>query len=354
MTAPGAPLVRAEFDATPGPARSPSRSPAAASATPTSATTTTACAPSSRCRSRSATRSPAASSPPAPAPSGWIGRAVIVPAVLPCGDCDLCRRGPGHRSAAARRCRATTSRAASPPTSSCPRAACARSTRRRLAAAGLDAGRGVRRRRRAHHALPGGPPRGRDPRRAWRSSSAPAASAATACRSPRRSARTVVAIDVDPAKLEAIAAHGAALTLDARTHDAQGAQGRGRRVRQGAGPPADRVVHLRVLGHAPPARLTAGPARPRRDAVGRRLHHGQGRGAAVEPDGLRRARDRQLGLPARVYPAALDLVLDGKVKLTPFVETHPLADINHVFDAVHHRAIRSARVLVPLKEILTA
>ncbi|HRZ58999.1 MAG TPA: 6-hydroxycyclohex-1-ene-1-carbonyl-CoA dehydrogenase, partial [Rubrivivax sp.] len=25
--------------------------------------------------------------------AGWIGRAVIVPAVLPCGECDLCRRG---------------------------------------------------------------------------------------------------------------------------------------------------------------------------------------------------------------------------------------------------------------------
>ena len=23
----------------------------------------------------------------------WLGRAVIVPAVLPCGECDLCRRG---------------------------------------------------------------------------------------------------------------------------------------------------------------------------------------------------------------------------------------------------------------------
>ena len=25
--------------------------------------------------------------------AGWIGKAVIVPAVLPCGECDLCRRG---------------------------------------------------------------------------------------------------------------------------------------------------------------------------------------------------------------------------------------------------------------------
>ena len=26
---------------------------------------------------------------------GWIGKAVIVPAVLPCGECDLCLRGLG-------------------------------------------------------------------------------------------------------------------------------------------------------------------------------------------------------------------------------------------------------------------
>ena len=24
---------------------------------------------------------------------GWLGKSVIVPAVLPCGECDLCKRG---------------------------------------------------------------------------------------------------------------------------------------------------------------------------------------------------------------------------------------------------------------------
>ena len=48
---------------------------------------------SARCRSRSATRSAAASSPPAHGAEGWIGKSVIVPAVLPCGECDLCKRG---------------------------------------------------------------------------------------------------------------------------------------------------------------------------------------------------------------------------------------------------------------------
>ena len=53
------------------------------------------------------------------------------------------------------------------------------------------------------------------------------------------------------------------------------------------------------------------------------------------------------GCPPESYPAALDLVLDGKVALAPFVETHPLAEINRVFDAVHHRTIRRRAVLVP-------
>ena len=33
--------------------------------------------------------------------------------------------------------------------------------------------------------------------------------------------------------------------------------------------------------------------------------------------------------------------------LAPFVETHPLSDVNRVFDAVHHRAIRKRAVMVP-------
>ena len=34
------------------------------------------------------------------------------------------------------------------------------------------------------------------------------------------------------------------------------------------------------------------------------------------------------GCPPELYPAALDLVLDGKVAIKPFVEAHPLDDIN--------------------------
>ncbi len=53
------------------------------------------------------------------------------------------------------------------------------------------------------------------------------------------------------------------------------------------------------------------------------------------------------GCPPELYPAALDLVLDGKVSLKPFVETQPLAEINHVFEAVHSRTIKRRAILVP-------
>ena len=47
------------------------------------------------------------------------------------------------------------------------------------------------------------------------------------------------------------------------------------------------------------------------------------------------------------YPAALDLVLSGKVKLGPFVKTFPLDQINEVFEMVHGRKIQQRPVMVP-------
>jgi 6-hydroxycyclohex-1-ene-1-carbonyl-CoA dehydrogenase len=47
------------------------------------------------------------------------------------------------------------------------------------------------------------------------------------------------------------------------------------------------------------------------------------------------------------YPAALDLVLSGKVKISPFVKTFPLDRINEVFEMVHHRQIRERPIMTP-------
>jgi len=53
------------------------------------------------------------------------------------------------------------------------------------------------------------------------------------------------------------------------------------------------------------------------------------------------------GCPPALYPPALELVLDGRVQVAPFIEKHPLAEINAVFDAVHRGAVTRRAVMVP-------
>jgi 6-hydroxycyclohex-1-ene-1-carbonyl-CoA dehydrogenase len=53
------------------------------------------------------------------------------------------------------------------------------------------------------------------------------------------------------------------------------------------------------------------------------------------------------GCPPELYPAALDLVLSGRIKLAPYVEKHPLKDINRIFEAVHHGELKRRAILVP-------
>jgi 6-hydroxycyclohex-1-ene-1-carbonyl-CoA dehydrogenase len=53
------------------------------------------------------------------------------------------------------------------------------------------------------------------------------------------------------------------------------------------------------------------------------------------------------GCPPELYPKALDLVLDGKIKVSPFVEKHPLNEINEVFEAVHSGMLKRRAVLAP-------
>ena len=145
-----------------------------------------------------------------------------------------------------------------------------------------------------------------------RSSSAWAASAASACRSPRRGGATVVAIDVDEERLATLARARRGLTLDARDARPQGAARRrsARSPRQhgtACAPHGD----LRDLGHGRRARrrpsACSAMARPRR----RRLHAGQGRGAPLEPDGVRRRAQGNWGCLPELYPAVVDLVLAG-------------------------------------------
>jgi 6-hydroxycyclohex-1-ene-1-carbonyl-CoA dehydrogenase len=276
---------------------------------------------------------------------GWIGRAVIVPAVIPCGDCEACRRGrpnicrnqqmPGNDIQGG-----FASHIVVPARGLCP------VDEARLARAGLSLAEVSV----VADALT-------TPYQAvLRTGVGPGALAIVVgaggvggycVQVANAFGATVVAIDVDADKLAAIGGHGAALTLDARAHDAKGLKAAINAFARAHGLPATEWTIFECSGTAA-GQLTAWGL----------LVHGATLAVVgftmdrieVRLSNLMAFDARALGnwgCPPELYPAALDLVLDGKVQVKPFVETHPLADINRVLAAVHHRDIKRRAVLVP-------
>ena len=157
----------------------------------------------------------------------------------------------------------------------------------------------------------------------------------------------VVAIDVDDRKLEAVKGFGAALTLNAKTHDQKALKGAIAAFAKAEGLRATEWIIFECSGTAPGQTTAYGL-----------LVHGATLcvvGFTMDKVEVRlsnlMAFDARAignwGCPPELYPGALDLVLDGKVQVKPFVEPLPLDDINRVFEAVHHREISKRAVLVP-------
>ncbi|MBI3450291.1 MAG: 6-hydroxycyclohex-1-ene-1-carbonyl-CoA dehydrogenase [Acidobacteria bacterium] len=158
---------------------------------------------------------------------------------------------------------------------------------------------------------------------------------------------TVAAIDVDPARLERLRPHGASLTLGARDADAKGirrsirdfAGERGLpetewKIFETSGTPAGQDLAFRLLTYG--AHLSVVGYAPADVAV--RLSNLMAFDAT--------ASGNWGCLPER-YPEALALVLDGRVALGPFVERRPLSTIQQVLEEFHAGKISRRAVLVP-------
>ncbi len=158
---------------------------------------------------------------------------------------------------------------------------------------------------------------------------------------------TVIAIDVVPEKLAAVSEYGAALTLNARDYD-------------------PRSLKKEIIGFAKANGLRttewiimecSGTALGQAAAFGL-LNHGATMCVVgftmdkleVRLSNLMAFHARLLGnwgCPPELYPGALELVTSGKVKLLPFVEQRPLDDINDIFQAVHDGKLVRRQILVP-------
>jgi 6-hydroxycyclohex-1-ene-1-carbonyl-CoA dehydrogenase len=275
----------------------------------------------------------------------WQGKAVIIPAVMPCGECDACKRGKG-----------TICKAQKMPGNdieggfashiTVPARGLCEVDEVRLKAAGLQL--------------------------------ADVSVVADALTTPYQAAiqadikegdlvivngvggvggyavqvaaalgAVVVAIDVVPEKLAAVVDYGAALTLNARDFDLRGLK--------------KEIAEFAKANSLRPSEWTimecSGTAAGQTTAFGL-LNHGATMCVVgftmdkveVRLSNLMAFHARLLGnwgCPPELYPGALDLVLSGKIKLAPFVEQQPLDQINDVFKAVHDGKFVRRAILTP-------
>ena len=157
----------------------------------------------------------------------------------------------------------------------------------------------------------------------------------------------VIAIDVDPARLELAAQHGAALTLDASSTNEKelksavrffvkqsGRRGIGLKIFETSGTPAGQIVAFGLLDYG--GYLAVVGFTPKK--VELRLSNLMAFDATAGGN---------WGCPPEQYPAALALVLEGKVVLDPYVERHPLDEVPALLEAVARHEIRKRVILVP-------
>ncbi len=157
----------------------------------------------------------------------------------------------------------------------------------------------------------------------------------------------VIAIDVDRARLDVAAAHGASLTLDASSANEKelksavrsftkesGRQGIGLKIFETSGTPAGQSTAFGLLDYS--GYLAVVGFTPKKIEL--RLSN------LMALDATARGN---WGCPPEQYPAALALVLDGKVALGPYVERHPLDEAPDLLEAVAHHEIRKRVILVP-------
>jgi 6-hydroxycyclohex-1-ene-1-carbonyl-CoA dehydrogenase len=159
-------------------------------------------------------------------------------------------------------------------------------------------------------------------------------------------ARTV-AIDVDDARLAAVAPHGASLTLNSAKHEfkalkktvaesakAWGCASHSWKIFECSGHPGGQETAFGLLGYAG-ALLVIGFTLSK---IELRLSNAMAFDATIQGT---------WGCRPELYPDALGLVTDGRITLKPFIERHPMSDGPTVIGQVAEHAIYKRVILEP-------
>lgn len=160
----------------------------------------------------------------------------------------------------------------------------------------------------------------------------------------------VVAIDVDRERLELAEQHGAGLLLDPAAADMKnmkaavrafvkdsGRKGIGLKIFEMSGTPAGQTTAFGLLDHGAHLAVVGFTPKP----IEIRFSN------LMAFDATARGN---WGCPPDQYPAALNLVLEGKISLAPFIEMHGLEEAPVILEAVANHAIRRRVILQPKPE----
>lgn len=157
----------------------------------------------------------------------------------------------------------------------------------------------------------------------------------------------VIAIDVNPERLARMASHGAALTIDPAAVDVKELRKQARAFAEARGVPTWRT---RIFE-------TSGSAKGQATAFALLGHGGYLSVVGYTPQAVELRLSNLMAFDAtaqgnwgclpELYPAIVDLVLQGRIALAPFIEPRPLATINNVFEELHVGRVPRRLVLIP-------
>lgn len=157
----------------------------------------------------------------------------------------------------------------------------------------------------------------------------------------------VVGLDVDALRLERLAGHGLAAGLDVRALDERAARREVRALVRGLGLPERRWKILECSGAPAGQRL----------AFSLLVHGAYLSIVGFTPKAVEVRLSNLMAFDAKaagnwgcvpeLYPAALALVLEGRVAVKPFVQTFPLEEIETVLEDVRRHRASARPVLVP-------
>jgi len=157
----------------------------------------------------------------------------------------------------------------------------------------------------------------------------------------------VVAIDVNDERLVEMTAYGAALTFNSLQSDLKTIRKAIRafcdarhvpswrlRIFEASGHPAGQALAFGLLGHGAVLSVVGYTAKQ----VEIRLSNLMAFDAVAMGN---------WGCLPEHYPAVVDLALHGRIALDPFITRRPMSEINDVFEQLHHGSSRGRIVLIP-------